>query len=274
MIIRQATGFFLRTSFYLGVLLLVLYFFQDRLLYQPQRATLDQVRALAATRGLSLWPSDGRDYRGFVQTESQGELRGNIVVFHGNAGDALDRTYYVDALGRLGYRVLLHEYPGYGARQGNPGEAAIAQEACASIRQLKQAYPGPLYLFGESLGAGVAGSVAGKCGSEIDGIVLITPWDTLADLAQAIYWFLPARWLVRDRYDNISNLQGYAGPVAVLMAEYDEIVPAGNTRRLYHALPTLKRLWIFKRHGHNNWPIYPDEGWWQEVMEFIQLPER
>lgn len=52
-----------------------------------------------------------------------------MIVFHGNAGAAIDRSYYVDALTPLGYRVVLAEYPGYGGRSGQPREKVFVADA-------------------------------------------------------------------------------------------------------------------------------------------------
>jgi pimeloyl-ACP methyl ester carboxylesterase len=106
----------------------------------------------------------------------------------------------------------------------------------------------------------------------MDGVVLLTPWDSLPNLAQKLYRFLPARLLVKDRYNNQENLQGYKGPVAILMAEQDEIIPGSLTKHLYESLPGIKKLWVFPHAGHNSWPTEPDEPWWAEVIGFLETP--
>jgi alpha-beta hydrolase superfamily lysophospholipase len=142
-------------------------------------------------------------------------------------------------------------------------------DAKETIELVYQEYGGPLFLWGESLGAGVAAAVAADPPVPVDGVVLITPWDTLGDLAQSLYWYLPAKWLMRDRYDNIGNLRSFEGPVAVLMAEGDEVIPPRRSSRLYASLPGPKRLWVFPGAGHNSWPTGPAETWWREVVDFM-----
>jgi pimeloyl-ACP methyl ester carboxylesterase len=88
-------------------------------------------------------------------------------------------------------------------------------------------------------------------------------------MAQAIYRLDPVRWLVRERYDSIANLQEYRGPVAILVAGEDELVPREQAKRLYDSLDTEKRIWVFGGAGHNTWPARPEETWWQEVTEFL-----
>jgi alpha-beta hydrolase superfamily lysophospholipase len=126
-----------------------------------------------------------------------------------------------------------------------------------------------VFLLGESLGSGVAAAVAADSSLPVEGVVLITPWDSLPDVAQTLYWHLPIRWLVRDKYDNIRALQAFSKPVAVALAEGDEIIPQKRSLRLYEALAAPKRLWVFKGAGHNSWPAGPNEAWWREVMDFV-----
>jgi uncharacterized protein len=262
----------LRTSLYVVVLYLALmvliFVLQRRLLYYPTANLLSA--SDLQTLGLQYWPVSGADYRGFVNTRVHAPVKGTVMVFHGNGGAASDRLYYTRALAPLGYRVLLMEYPGYGGRAGKLSEASFIADAKQSIAIAHRSLGAPLFLWGESLGAGVVAALAADSTLPIAGVALITPWDSLTRLAQRIYWFLPVGWLVRDRYDSVHNLQAYDKPVAVLVAKRDEIIPQAHGLRLYDALQSPhKKLWVFEQGGHNNWPRLPQEAWWQEVMQFL-----
>ncbi len=262
----------LRVTLYILVAYLALttlvFFFQRRLLYYPS-SNLPSESALQVL-GLQYWPAPGSDYRGFIDTGVKAPVKGTVMVFHGNAGAASDRLYYTRALAPLGYRVLLMEYPAYGGRAGKLGETAFSADAKQSIALAHRSFGPPLFLWGESLGAGVVATLASDSTLPIAGVALITPWDSLTHLAQRIYWFLPVRWLVRDRYDSILNLQAYDKPVAVLVADRDDIIPKAHGLRLYESIRSPKKLWMFAHGGHNNWPRLPQEPWWQEVMDFLE----
>ena len=253
---------------FLGVPILGAYLFQNSLLYHPDKYSLMQLVQQIKDSPVRLWPAASEAYRGLIAPPHGPEMRGTIVVFHGNAGSAYDRMYYVRALTPLGYRVLLAEYPAYGARTGSLGEQSLVADATATVRSLRKDFPGPLYVWGESLGCAVATGVAAEESLAVDGLVLITPWRNLPDLAQSIYWFLPAKWLVKDRYDNVANLNEFNNPVAVLMADQDEIIPNQQTLAFFEAIHSPKRLWVFKNAGHNSWPISPQEKWWLETANF------
>lgn len=255
--------------FYL-IVVVGMYSLQDHFIYYPEKTDPKRIEKWAGDRGLQLWPHKVETYRGFIPSSTPSKPRGTVLVFHGNAGSALDRTYYVSALGRLGYRVVLAEYPGYGSRPGDPGENQFTEDAIEATRLALSEFGRPLYLLGESLGCGVVSAAVAKSTSPIDGLALITPWDSLTHLATDKYWFLPVRWILKDTYDNVANLADYNGPVAVIMAGKDEIIPNRLTRHLYETLGEPKRLWTFPNAGHNNWPSSPDASWWKEMMDFLQ----
>jgi pimeloyl-ACP methyl ester carboxylesterase len=256
---------------FIAVPILGAYLFQNGLLYHPDTTSLTQLIQRVQGSQVRLWPEANADYRGLIAVPAKKGPRGTIVVFHGNAGSAYDRMYYVEALPPLGYRVLLAEYPRYGARSGSLGEQSLVSDAASTVRMIRKAFDGPLYVWGESLGCAIAAGVASDNSLMIDGLVLITPWNNLPDLAQSIYWFLPAKWLVKDKFDNAANLKDFKNPVAVLMADADEIIPNKQTLALYESIRSPKRLWVFRNAGHNSWPISPGEKWWREVTEFSSL---
>ena len=267
---RRKIGFFLlRLLLYTALIPAALWLLQGKMIYHPTVFSAAQLARELPQMKLTLWPTSGAAYCGLLRDTTAATCRGTVVVFHGNAGSALDRSFYADALEPLGFRVLLAEYPGYGARAGKCRETNFTEDARNTVRLVRQTFKEPVYLWAESLGCGVAAAVAADPALEIRGVVLITPWNNLPDLAQSIYWFLPAKWLVRDRFDNAANLRNFTGPVAVLIAERDEIIPHSQTQALYRSLPARKQLWLFKNAGHNSWPSWPDAPWWKEAADFV-----
>lgn len=244
--------------------------FQTKLLYYPT-SQLPSKDMLDAGK-IRFWPAGSTGYRGFVSETKTGSVKGTIIVFHGNAGTAADRSFYVEVLTPLGYRVILAEYPGYGGRGGKPGEESFVKDALETISLTHRQYGGPLFLLGESLGCGVAAAAATNTPVKIDGIILITPWDTLLSVASAKFPWLPVRLLMKDKYDSIGNLKGYQGRIAIIGAERDEIIPIVHATSLYESLPGSKAMRVIKGVGHNDWSLRVNEAWWDEVMKFVDAP--
>lgn len=238
---------------------------QNRLLY-PSHGVMELLPGdlELARMGLEAWPANDP----IALVASPDSARATVVVFHGNGGTALQRGYYADALTRHGLRVVLAEYPAYGWRSGDVSETAFVADARRTLELATEAFGGPLIVWGESLGAGVASAAVRQLEVPVEAVVLLTPWDTLPNTASAAYPWLPVRWLVRDRYDSVENLSGFAGRVAVLVAEADAVIPPARGRSLYEGLDAEKRLWTFPGAGHNTWPASPNAPWWDEVVAF------
>ena len=129
---------------------------QDHFLYFPSKAPL----AALVSDELGAWPGED-DFMGLL-AEPRGPARATAIVFHGNAGHAGHRKVYADALVQHGVRVILAEYPGYGPRDGEVGEASFVADAQRTIELAHARFGAPLLLIGESLGAGVVAAAAAR----------------------------------------------------------------------------------------------------------------
>jgi len=228
---------------------------QNNFLYFPD-STAPSEETLKASN-LKPWPSSLKDYRGFVSMLEPRYTNGTVIVFHGNGGAAVDRTFYVKVLGDLGYRVILAEYPMNGGRKGALGEKSFVNDANETILLAYQQFGGPLYLLGESLGCGVAAAAVHTTSARIDGVILITPWDNLASIAHSKFPVLPVRLFLTDNYDNIGNLESFKGRIVVVGTERDEVIPIKHANALYTSLSSsAKQMWVIREAGHNNWPLY------------------
>ncbi len=237
--------------------------FQDRLLYFPDKAPLAEL----VSERLRPWPTP-EDFRGLV-AEPAGPARATAIVFHGNAGHAGHRAFYAAALVPLGLRVILAEYPGYGPREGDVGERQFVADAEHTVALAHRLHGAPVLLIGESIGAAVAAAASASQGEKIAGLLLITPWDRLENLAGFHYPWLPAKWLLQDRYDSLAYLATFAGPVLVAVAERDSIVPARFGEALHGALTGPKRLTVLAGAEHNDWPYRVDDAWWRDAIAFL-----
>ncbi|KUG21784.1 hypothetical protein ASZ90_008441 [hydrocarbon metagenome] len=245
---------------------------QNRFLYfpDPQWPTESGLEY----EGMKLWQATADDYQGLVAAQEAPAPNGTIVLFHGNGGTALDRGFYFAPFMGLGFRVILAEYPKYGGRPGKVGEKPFVAAGLETVRLAYEQYKEPLYLVGESLGCGVVAAIAQKTSVPIAGIILITPWDTLASVAKSLFPFLPVQLVLTDKYDSISNLKEFKNKISVVGAERDEILPVKHAVNLYNALSEdRKRMWIIKGAHHNDWPIYAEKTLFKEITDFVKITD-
>src|SRR3970282_2882407 len=143
-------------------ILVFVYFRQEKILYFPDVYPLAAPTSRLKTFHFRLWPENGPDYHGLVPADGPANPKGVILLFNGNAGTQPDRFFYAQELGQLGYRLILFEYPGYGARPGELGEATFVSAAVDAARAAGEQFGGPLVLLGESVGCGIAAAGAGS----------------------------------------------------------------------------------------------------------------
>lgn len=172
------------------------------------------------------------------------------LMTHGNAGQAADRDYVLPCLSPADSLYVL-EYPGYGARPGKPSRASFDAAAQSAYRILRAEHPGvPVCVIGESIGSGPACVLASEP-QPPERIVLVVPFDTLVSVAKDHFPWLPVRWLLRDRWDNIHALSAYHGRVEIFGARDDRIIPVSHAERLAARVAGARFHLISG--GHNGW---------------------
>jgi hypothetical protein len=189
-----------------------------------------------------------------------------VAVFHGNAGTVGDRVAKLQPLLDAGFGVLLAEYRGYGGNPGRPTEGHLLGDAEAVLAWLAECGIPAMRtaLYGESLGTGVAVAMAAR--RSVGAVVLDAPFTSIAEVAQRHYWYVPAKWLVRDRFDSLRRISEVTAPVLVLHGRRDRIVPLRFGRRLFAAANEPKQVWIASEGGHMDlW----DHGADRVVVEFL-----
>jgi len=143
---------------------------------------------------------------------------------------------------------LLH-YRGYTGSTGKPTEQALVADALRLFDRVVADHP-DVVLVGRSLGSGVALQVASMRAAHR--LVLITPYDSMADLAARQFPYFPVRWLLRDTYKSVRHAPRITTPTVLLTAEHDEIIPASSSARLLSAFPTgVAHLQVIEGAGHN-----------------------
>lgn len=204
---------------------------------------------------------NGVTLRGWLVNPGQATA---IVYFGGNA-ERIERVGDEFAAWFPDSSVYLVSYRGYGASDGSPRESDLFADALAVFDHVDARHPGPIAVVGRSLGGGVASYLASQ--RPVARLVLITPFDSLARVASAHYPWLPVRWLIRDRYESIGHLAGYHGPILVIRAGRDTVIPSANTDRLVKALPGSPKLVALPTADHNT--LDNDPAYREALVEFL-----
>lgn len=238
----------------IGYLLLValVYFRQRSLLFYPVPAKegILQESISFKNRDISL--------HGWILNKGRTK---SMIYFGGNSEDI---TNNIDLFKDLfkNYTVYLIDYRGYGNSQGKPTEQGLFSDAIAIYDQIQTLHPS-ISLMGRSLGSGVAVYLASK--RDIEQLFLLTPYDSVAELAQTHYPYLPARYLARDRFESITYAKNINVAVLIIAAELDRVVPYKHAEKLRdHFTRAQVSYHLIAGARHNDVTSFPR---YREVME-------
>lgn len=247
---------------YLGLVVLV-YLLQDRMIFYPTGAAPAPLPMLGADdREISL-DANGHKLHGWQINAG----RSKVILYYGGNAEAVyanisDFHHLTDTT------FLLMNYRGYGRSSGRPGQEALFADALAVYDQLvaqnRDRYR-QVVLMGRSLGSGVAVYVASQ--RKVDGLILITPFDSLRTVAKRSYFFLPVDWLMRHPFDSYRYAADLTAPVLVVRAEHDQVVPPSSTRRLMDFLPDATPQVVIPDAGHND--LHISMLYWSAIRGFL-----
>ena len=241
------------------------YLLQRSLLYFPAKIPAEVVVSSGVEHGFVPWKNPSGGIIGW-KISASGSATGSVLIIHGNAGCAIGRDYLAQPIhAAADVDVFVLEYPGYGARAGSPGKNSFMAAAEEAFQLLPT--NSPRYVVSESIGAGVACALAQNHPQALAGMALLVPYHNLASVAQRRMWFLPAYFLLRDRFNPEACLRGYHGPVKFVLAGADEVIGPESGLRLYESYGGLKELQVFPGAHHNDVSGQP-AVWWREVFSF------
>jgi hypothetical protein len=239
--------------------------FQRSLIYFPTKIPANVIESVAKEHGFLPWKNPGGQIIG-LKLPATGAATGCVLIVNGNAGSALDRDFIAQPIHDAApVDVFVLEYPGYGAREGSPSQASFFAAAEEAFQLLPA--NSPKYVVSESLGTGVACELAKKHPSEIAGLVLFVPYHNLASVAQRRFPFLPAYFLLLDRFNPAECLRAYHGPVQFVVAGADEILGPETGKKLYAGYTGPEKLEVIPNARHNDVSSQP-VSWWRGVFSF------
>jgi uncharacterized protein len=231
-------------------LVLFLYINQRRMLYFPRG--LDRYSNLIKDHAQFAceMERDGATLRGWLLNPD----RMKLLIYYGGNGEEL--SYNLINFNRFeDYVVLLMNYRGYGESDGSPTEKDLVQDALVIFDRLKSDY-NSVVLIGRSLGTGVAVQMASQ--RQVDRLVLVTPFDSIAAVAQEIYPWAPVSLLLKDPYDSIKAAAKVSVPALFLVADRDEVIPVHHARNLADHWKGEVHWILIQGANHNSITEFPE----------------
>lgn len=249
----------------LVVLVLVfVFFFQSRLIFFPQKIPsrmdecLKEYEVKLTSQGCDL-------YGWFVDNTISHSSP--LIIYYGGNGEEVSGSL-VEARKNLDASFLFMNYRGYGKSHGHPSERLLLADAIAVfdwILARQDIDPSQVILMGRSLGTGVAVHVAAS--RRVGLLILVTPFDSLVNVAKGIYPFLPVAKLLRHRFDSMALAPGVKTPLLAVVADQDEIIPTANSLNLVKAWGGPVETLVVRGASHKDISVY--STYWSGIKRFI-----
>jgi fermentation-respiration switch protein FrsA (DUF1100 family) len=197
------------------------------------------------------------------------DARRLVVYCHGNGEHVADQANLVFRLqSQLAATVFVFDYRGYGRSRGKPGERGCVADGMAAQRWLAEregVETEDIVVMGRSIGGGVAVQMAADQGARA--LVLENTFSRMTDAAAVLYPYLPVRLVMSNRYNSVSRIKHYHGPVFQCHGTADDMVPIELGRKLFEAAPTRLKKFFETRNGRHNDSLPP--AYYTALAQFL-----
>ncbi|WP_010250010.1 alpha/beta hydrolase [Acetivibrio cellulolyticus] len=213
------------------------YFFQEKLIFSRQKLS-GEVTALStginSTKDIELTMSDGITIRGWFLRNSTSNKSNLLIYFGGNAEEV---SLLIPKMSKLqNWSVALINYRGYGTSEGTPGEKVLFSDSLEIydyFANREDINKNNIVVMGRSVGTGIATFLSEK--RPTSAVILVSPYDTLANVAKGKLPFLPVNLLLKHKFDSISRAPSIKSPLLIMVGTEDTLIPPRISKRLANA---------------------------------------
>ncbi len=197
-----------------------------------------------------------------------GLVREKLLIYYG--GNAEDVFLNIDEFRDIQAASLFVAYRGYGPSDGTPGETELFADSLAVIDDMVNRYsPNEIFLVGRSLGSGVACYAAAK--KEVQGAIVITPYDSIVNIARASFPWLPVSLFLKHQFNSIQYLAEIGCPLLVIYGGQDKVVSPQRTKNFIEHIVGEKEIIFIDRADHGTIDMFPE--YWAALLRFINRQE-
>jgi pimeloyl-ACP methyl ester carboxylesterase len=181
-----------------------------------------------------------------------------ILFFHGNGEIVADYDDLGPLYNRIGINFLPVDYRGYGRSTGTPTVTAMMRDShgifnFAQTWLKDNGYSGPVIVMGRSLGSAPALELAARYPDQIGGLIVesgfayVTPLLRLLGVDMVALGFKEAAG-----FRNVDKIKDFPGPVLIIHAEFDHIIPFTDGQALYAASRSADKVLVKVPEANHN----------------------
>ncbi|MDQ3145179.1 MAG: hypothetical protein M3Q57_09950 [Pseudomonadota bacterium] len=179
-----------------------------------------------------------------------------VLGFGGNGWNGADAAAYLHSVFPEADVIVFH-YRGYSPSTGSPSaDALVADAPIVHDFAVGRVKPDRTIAVGFSIGSAIAASLAGR--RPVDGLILVTPFDSLKAAASDLYPWLPVAAFFEHELDTAAYLKNEQVPVALIAGERDSLIRPARTQALRRIVPNLAYDRTIGGAGHNDIYLRPE----------------
>ena len=201
-----------------------------------------------------------------------------ILFFHGNGEIGLEYDDIARVYNQKNNNFIIADFRGYGFSSGMPNVKNTQSDAHIILdfvlKYLKEKnYSGSLILMGRSLGSVSVLELSKRYPHDFSGLIIESGFADEEPLFKLIgTTSLLAGFKKEDGFLNGEKIKKYPGPLLIIHAEQDHIIPFSQGELLYTLCPSKnKKILTIPNANHNNILGVSPQKYFKEVESFIKL---
>jgi len=250
------------SSIYL-ILCVLLFLMQDRLIFLPSHPDKNIYSQFKANE-ISFEADEMKRHGWRVLVNSAAQK--TLLYFGGNAEDVVYLNFEAEQLDVQ--QIITINHPGYGKSEGEPSQKNLYQNALNTYDYVLNKYnlePANVVIMGRSLGSAVASYLAAN--RKNAGLVLVTPFDSIANLAAEHYKYFPVKILLKHKFSTIDFFSKISSPILVIAARQDEVITIKSLQNVKSKLGDKNEFVLYDGVGHNT--IQNHFEYYEVINKFI-----
>lgn len=201
-----------------------------------------------------------------------------ILFFHGNGEIGPEYDDIARVYNQKNINFIIADFRGYGFSSGVPNVKNTQSDAHIILdfvlKYLKEKnYSGPLILMGRSLGSVSVLELSKRYPHDFSGLIIESGFADEGPLFKLIGTTAEqAGFNKKDGFLNGEKIKKYPGPLLIIHADQDHIIPFSQGELIYTLCPSKnKKILPIPNANHNNILGVSPQQYFKEVENFIKL---
>lgn len=238
-----------------GLVCVGLYFFQEKLLFFPQK--LEKNYRFDFSQDFEELTFQTHDNVGLNALLFKAKpSKGLIFYLHGNSGSLQSWGALANTYTHLDYDVLLLDYRGFGKSEGFiAGQEQFFQDVQTAYDEMKKRYAeDKIIVLGYSIGTGPAAKVASTNAPKL--LILQAPYYSLVDMMRHTYAIIPT-FILKYKFETNEYLKSCKAPIVIFHGDQDEVIYFGSSLKLKEEFKADDQLIVLPHQRHNGITYHP-----------------